>query len=268
MTETDINRNSDEEENAPDGQPMNSGPSKFDEFTAVYEELASWNYRRYIEIPHVLRVIGDVSGLSIMDYGCGTGTYSRSLKNAGAARVVCFDPSRPMLEYARERAKELGYREVEFTSELVPETHNGQFDLVLAIYVLPYATTKAELNYMCTRMGNLLKPGGRLITLPIHPDYNLDPEYYAEYGLRLTQQKQLDEPFSYVDGGPVQLHLCHGKWDIRIMATYWSRASLTHAMIEAGFSTVTQVDLGNIDVDATLEKYVRQPHAAVIECTK
>lgn len=269
MTSTEFDRNSEEVNNAPE-ESKTASQSQFDELTTLYEEMASWPFRRDIEIPSTLRVIGNVTGLSILDYGCGTGIYARCLKEAGAARVVGFDSCRRMVEYAQEKAIKSG-TEIEFTSELLPEIYDGQFDLVLGVYVLPYATTKAELEYMCSQMGNLLKPGGRLITLPIHPDYNLNPDFYAEYGFRFTPQKRSDESYSYTDGGPVDFHICYEKWNIRLVATYWSGDSLTQALVGAGFSSVSQIDLCKNKLGIicpTLLKYVNQPHASLIECKK
>lgn len=266
MANTGTDRDLEEEKNE-SRESTNLSQSQFDELATLYEEMFAWPFRRDIEIPNTMRVIGDVSNLSILDFGCGTGTHSRLLKRAGAARVVGFDPCLRMLEYAKEKAINAG-AEIEFISELVPEIYNGQFDLVLGVYVLPYASTRSELDDMCSRMGNLLKPGGRLITLPVHPECNPNPDYYEEYGFRMAPQKQSNESYGFTDGGPIDFHICYEKWDVRLEPTYWSRVSLTNALVGAGFSSVSQIDLFRENLNAFMVKYVNQPHASLIECKK
>ena len=43
--------------------------------------------RRYVELPSVSEMLGDVTGLSILDLACGTGYYAKALRRRGAARM-------------------------------------------------------------------------------------------------------------------------------------------------------------------------------------
>ncbi len=49
-----------------------------------------------------------VKGKSVLDVGCGPGHYGVTLAREGAARVVLLDPSREMLQIARERSERAG----------------------------------------------------------------------------------------------------------------------------------------------------------------
>ncbi|HTF86671.1 MAG TPA: methyltransferase domain-containing protein [Niabella sp.] len=64
---------------------------QFDDLSSLYEDMASWPFRKEIETPSVLETLGDVRGKDVLDFGCGDGTYSRILKRLGARRVVGFD---------------------------------------------------------------------------------------------------------------------------------------------------------------------------------
>src|SRR3712207_9011690 len=59
-------------------------------------------------------------GRSILDLACGTGIYSRLLKQRGAARVVAVDLAPEMIAVAQrlEEQTPLGVRSEEHTSEL------------------------------------------------------------------------------------------------------------------------------------------------------
>ncbi|EPX56861.1 hypothetical protein D187_007296 [Cystobacter fuscus DSM 2262] len=149
----------------------------------------------------MLQRLGSVEQMDVLDFGCGSGLYSRLLKERGARRVVGYDEAEGMLRYASRR-EEKERRGIEYTSRLADRLE-GQFDVVLGVYVLPYASTREGLHAMCASMSRLLRPGGRLLTLPIHPAYEGDPEYYRPYGLRLVSDRPHEE------GGAVQLELSY-----------------------------------------------------------
>ncbi|RDK02990.1 class I SAM-dependent methyltransferase [Paraburkholderia lacunae] len=237
--------------------------SQFDDLAALYDEMASWPFRRDMEIPNVLATLGDVSGRDILDFGCGNGMYSRWLKERGARRVTGYDVSDGMLNYARRREEKDGLG-ITFTQNL--SDLDGQFDIVLAVYVLPYATTHEGLHELCVSMARPLRRGGRLIALPIHPDYARDPSYYEPYGLRLAPEGP------DVDGGRVQLDLCLPPHESRVTAYVWSKESLDAALYAAGLGPVQWVQYGligrsaNTGADDFMEAYWRKPHAAILNC--
>jgi len=49
--------------------------------------------------PVVLSQLGDVKGKAILDYGCGTGTFSRFLQSKGAI-ITGLDVSENMIVYS------------------------------------------------------------------------------------------------------------------------------------------------------------------------
>ncbi|WP_029058933.1 class I SAM-dependent methyltransferase [Stappia stellulata] len=243
----------------------NENAEQFNELAGLYEDMAEWPFRKDIEIPTVLQTIGDVEGLSVLDFGCGTGMYSRWLKQRGAAKVVGYDPTVGMLNYARRRAEKEGL-DISFVSELKPGLR-GQFDLVLAVYVLPYASTAAELQAMCNEMVGLLRPGGRLVTLPIHPSYDPHANYYEAYGFRLIADDP-EDPFA--DGGGVTLELCMSGQQGKVAAWYWSASSLERAMDEAGIKSLEWRELvapayPTIEqAPESLHAYLQKPHSNII----
>ncbi len=240
----------------------------FDEYAGLYEQLAQWPYRKYLEIPALAACLGDLTGQTVLDFGCGPGFFSRWLKQRGAQAVVGHDISAGMLNYARRR-EEKERQGIIYLAEL-DETYTAAFDIVLAIYVLPYAPDHEALRALCRSMARVLKPGGRLITLPLHPDFHPDAEYYRAYGFRLI------EPAPRRDGGKVRLHLCQPPYDINLDAYYWSAETLAAALADAGFINLRWPGLtlpagpaptppGGFEF---LLPYFLRPHVAIIECVK
>lgn len=244
--------------------------SQFDALAALYEDMATWPFRRDIETPSVLARIGDVRGLDVLDFGCGSGLYSRLLKARGARRVVGYDLAEGMLNYARRRAEKDGL-DIGFVSQLTPDL-DGQFDAVLAVYVLPYAQTTEELRGMCADMLRPLRPGGRLITLPLHPDYDPRPDYYEDCGFRLDPE--YDPAHAHDDGHRVRLDLCYRQHRASVHAWYWSRPTLEDSLRRAGATQIDWHDPHAPDypdparAPTALRAYLARPHAALIECRR
>lgn len=243
---------------------------QFEGLADLYEDMSDWPFRRYIETPSVLERIGDVGGLDVLDFGCGAGTYARLFKRLGARRSAGYDLAEGMLASARRRAAQEALQ-IDFVSSLDADIV-GRFDRVLAVYVLPYAQTPAELERMCAQMLAPLKPGGRLVTLPIHPDYEPAPEYYEPYGFRMTP-KRADS--AHRDGERIRLDLFYQqRYDVSVEARYWSRDTIDAALRRAGAAGVewhqprAHAETGASPPMAELDAYVRKPHAAIVECMR
>jgi SAM-dependent methyltransferase len=236
----------------------NNRDAQFDTLAALYDDMATWPFRKEIEIPAVLEKIGNVSNMDIFDFGCGSGHYSRLLKSKGAKRVVGFDIAGGMLDHAREREIRVP-QGVEYTSTL--EGFEKKFDLVLGVYVLPYADNREKLQSMVNSMVRLLRPGGRLLTLPLNPEYAVDHDYYAPYGFRLMT----DTP--YQEGSEVYLHLPIGDQDIKITAWYWSRSSLNQSLEDAGLADIQwhAPRLTESQPSMNLDAYLEQPHTMLVD---
>ncbi|MET9478858.1 class I SAM-dependent methyltransferase [Streptomyces sp. NPDC006638] len=239
----------------------------FDQAALVYEEFSAGPFRQHLEFPSVLGLLGDMSQLRVLDMGCGNGVYSRMLARAGAGHVLGTDASRGMIEHARDReAKDrLG---INYLTGSLPPALAGTFDLVLGVYVLPYATTHDELTALCRSAADALRPGGRFVTLPVHPEVAYDADHYARYGFRL----HLDPPLT--DGSPLELELSPGGGhELRVTARYWSAAALEKALADAGFGPVRWQSHRLAPAAAARPAefwapYLSAPHAAILDTRK
>ncbi len=145
-------------------------------------------------------IIGDVAGKSILDLGCGDGFYSRKFKQKGAAKVVGVDTSEKMVELARaEEAKYL--QKLEY---IVCDVGNlgkiGSFDLVVASFLLNYASTKEQLLQICQMISTNLKPEGRFVS--INNNVEQPPEFF-EALIKYGYTKSIPEPLQ--EGTPITL---------------------------------------------------------------
>jgi SAM-dependent methyltransferase len=154
-----------------------------------------------------VEVLGDVSGLDVLDLGCGVAYFSAWLARRGA-RVVGLDVTPAQLATARRMQAETGleFELVEASAEDVP-LEDASFDLVLSEYG---ASIWCDPAAWVPEAARLLRPGGQLVflrnsTLVIlcSPDEGRVEERLArpQFGMRRFEW----------DGG-VEFHLAHGDW--------------------------------------------------------
>jgi SAM-dependent methyltransferase len=106
--------------------------------------------------------LGDVSGLDVIELGCGTAYLSAQLLHRGA-RPVGVDPTPAQLETARRMMDLTGIRFplVEAPAERVP-LPDASFDLAVSEFG---ASLYADPQMWIPEASRLLRPGGRLVFL-------------------------------------------------------------------------------------------------------
>lgn len=155
-----------------------------------------------------LGILGDVSGLDVVELGCGTAYFSAWLAKRGA-RVVGVDPTRAQLETARRMQDELGieFPLVEAPGEEVP-LPDASFDLVLSEHG---AATWADPYRWIPEAARLLRPGGRLIFLGGTPLAKLCYPDVGPITTELQRQYFGMHRFDWThDDGGIEFQLGHG----------------------------------------------------------
>ena len=112
----------------------------------------------------LLARLGDVTGESVLEIGCGTGALTAPLAAAVGdnGRVVSIDISEPMLGAARQRVGEPGLRNVTLVlgDAQVFDVEPAAFDLATSrMGVMFFADPAAAFR----NIASALKPGGRLV---------------------------------------------------------------------------------------------------------
>ena len=133
-----------------------------DRYSALAESKAG---NGYIEHPAMRAQLTDVSGLSVLDAGCGPGFLSSYLAVKGA-KVTGFDVSPRMIELARTRTAGAAKLFVADMSGDIPELGAGEFDIVVSSLAIDYVRDwTVPLNTFL----RVLKPGGILVFSVQHP---------------------------------------------------------------------------------------------------
>jgi 2-polyprenyl-3-methyl-5-hydroxy-6-metoxy-1,4-benzoquinol methylase len=120
---------------------MNSKTSQYDDFTAEYAAYVARREQGGVDgdpmgiLPHMLALLGDLSGRFVLDAGCGEGYLARILAACGA-RVMGIDLVPRLIDLARARdpAGAIEYRVADLSAPLPADV--GPFDAVASYLVL------------------------------------------------------------------------------------------------------------------------------------
>jgi ubiquinone/menaquinone biosynthesis C-methylase UbiE len=112
-------------------------------------------------LKHFPEILGNLTGKSVLDCGCGTGGLSAALSQNGA-KVTAFDLSNGMLKVAQKRASswKLEIPLVESAFENLPFKDNS-FDFVVGTMILHHT----ELEKAVSEIKRVLKKNGRILFL-------------------------------------------------------------------------------------------------------
>ena len=115
----------------------------------IYDRSASFWARRepnslsdFTARPKIFDMCGDVSGLSIVDLGCGEGYCARVLEDRGASRIEAIELSDKMIDLGRKQQNEgsrINYRQGDVTN--LPY-EDGEFDMAVGVFVYNYLTVE------------------------------------------------------------------------------------------------------------------------------
>jgi ubiquinone/menaquinone biosynthesis C-methylase UbiE len=201
---------------------------QYDHIGSKYDEYARTATLKRAERYTFFRMVGELTGKRVLDLACGFGFYTRLLKQRGAVQVLGIDISPEMvrLAYAKEQDEPTG---VEYrVGDAIDLPALGSFDLVTAVYLLNYATSKDQMLGMCRSAYDNLVPGGRFVAYTVNPAFTLSKPNSTKYGV--TMLRQLPE---------VDRYMCDLEFVTDPPMPYqhpqWNQVTHEWALREAGF---------------------------------
>ncbi len=156
-------------------------PNRYDDYAVEYAALVAEREGQGLAddpiMPRLLDLLGDISGLSVLDAGCGEGYLARILAGRGAT-VTGIDISPRLIELARARDAEgaIEYRVADLSAPL-PE-YDRRFDLIASHLVLN--DVPDHRGFIAT-LGAVLKPGGRLVVAMNNPYSYVVRKHVTDY---------------------------------------------------------------------------------------
>lgn len=203
----------------------------------------------------VHEVMGDVSGLSVLDLGCGEGRFCRQLSERGAV-VTGFDLTLPLVE--RAVSLDAGGRYFRGNAEAMA-LRSGVFDWAVSyIMLLDVPDYRACIG----EIARVLKPGGRLVYVNLQA-------YCTSPGQSWVRDEEGKDLYFPIDHDAFE----HGSWaewrDIRIANYHRPLGAYMTAFLSAGFKLVRfEEPLPDWSEWGYDSRYARVPWAHLMEWVK
>lgn len=118
-----------------------------------------------IEGPIVFELLGDVTGTSILDLGCGDGSFGKELIQIGATEYIGVEGSEKMVEAAKANLKAINCNVIKDSMETYAYPKNT-YDVVTSRFAIHYV---ADINQLFRSIHKSLKDDGKFIFSIQHP---------------------------------------------------------------------------------------------------
>ncbi len=157
------------------------------------------------------RSLSCLSGLRILDIGCGAGLLCEPLTRLGA-QVIGIDPSETNIAAAKLHADK-GHLSIDYRATTVEAMDvRERFDIVLAMEVIEHVT---DVGAFLSRCAAMVKPGGMMVVSTLNRNWKsfalaiVGAEYVLRWLPRGTHQWD-----KFVTPDELAQHLAHNKFAI------------------------------------------------------
>jgi toxoflavin synthase len=202
--------------------------------------------------PVVTDLLGNINGKSVLDYGCGTGTFSRFLQSKGAS-VTGVDVSENMIEVAKTSSSDaIAYYPI-FSGGLDFLAGN-KFDFVVSNFVLCTVPSRQEISMILDQIYRVLKKKGLFVFMNSNWDKSNGKEFISF---------KLDFCEDLVSGHPITA-IIKSDPPILLHDYFWSIEDYRKMLLKSGFRiNVLREDIADSDDVAWLEEKNYPPYYVI-----
>lgn len=188
----------------------------------VVNSITDW----LLGYPNVLKLLGDLNGKTVLDYGCGNGRFTRYIaKNYPLANVIGVDTSAKAITNAAEKTEvSLGIQYHDISSHM--DIGQYEFDRACANFVFCTIPNIETLQSLTRLIYDKLPEGGIFVVMDPHP---------GTHGHRFTSF-QSDETDGKLSGDKVHVRLFTNSIDLEFDDYFWTREDYEKTLTQAGFS--------------------------------
>ena len=173
--------------------------------------------------PVVTDLLGDITGKSVLDYGCGTGTFSRFLQSKGAS-VTGLDVSENMIEVAKSNSSDkIVFHTI--SDGGLDFLDDNMFDFVVSNFVLCTVPSRREISMILDQIYRVLKKEGLFVFMNSNWDKSNGKDFIS---FKLEKCEDL------VSGHPV-IAIIKSDPPIMLHDYFWPIAEYRKLLQESGF---------------------------------
>jgi SAM-dependent methyltransferase len=160
-----------------------------EEYDNKYHAVMDWRLGYSV----IEGLLGEIGGKRILDYGCGSGKFSRRLRDLGAL-VTAVDISTNAIERAKQKDRiGIDYRVVENDNLSFLESIGG----AVAAFVFCTMQQESQVRNIAQQIYAKLNPGSYFVVLEPHPE-SLGYEYVS---------MKREKPLNVRNGTPIKVRL-------------------------------------------------------------
>jgi len=146
--------------------------AQYDKIAKIYFEKRKnkkdFDYNRDIEVPAMVKAIGNVRGKTILDMGCGFGDHIEKLLKQKPKKIIGFDLSPELIRFANgQKLQNCEFFVLNFDKKMPFKA--GQFDIVFSSLAVHYSN---NLDRLFSNVRKILKKNGLFLFSTSHPIFN------------------------------------------------------------------------------------------------
>jgi toxoflavin synthase len=208
----------------------------------------------------------------VLHLACGAGYYTKKIKQMGASHVLAIDSSEEMLRLARED-ETTNLSGVKYLhKDVISLGQIGEFDVVVATFLLHYARNKDELLKMCQAASLNTINGGYFVSINNNFGKQLEfsPDAYHKYGLTCNFSDDMK------DGDIIGIDVGYKGSRVQFDTYFYSKKTYMNALKKAGFSEIElHYPVYSQDIDFSPDVapdssfwdfYIENPTQVLIKC--
>ena len=194
--------------------------------------------------PEFFKAVGNVEGCSLLDLACGSGYYTKLLKQKGASEVIGVDISEGMIKEADKDELEHSLGITYVVGDASKYVHGHEMDVVTGAFLLCYADSEENLLKFCENIYANLKCGGKFVTMQPVLDETCNLEDMT-LGYTFVPYVNEKKPDTLYDG--VQVDVTIYSADFKSKCSFpsflWKSQTISKLLYAVGFEDVKIVPI-------------------------
>ena len=190
-----------------------------------YSDLGIQGTTYQMAYEEVARMLGNLSGKKVLDFGSGTGRSSRFLSSLGPEAVAGVDHNESMIVQARARNIEnIRYHLID---RFLP-FDDSSFDAALSIYAFPEMPNLEAMQEALTEIARVLRSRASFVLVIANP---------GAFGHDFVSYSRTGNPNSLKSGVKTDCNM-KGERPYAITDIYWTEADYRNILVASGFELV------------------------------
>lgn len=213
------------------------------------DNLERFDFNRDIEVPAMIKMVGNVKNKSIFDIGCGFADHLVKLSSKEPKNIVGVDLSCELINIAKSlNIKNSNFYVHDIRKKLNENDEN--FDLAFSSLVVHYLSPK-ELDNLFSEINRILKKGGEFIFSTGHPLFNLRKTRIGELLKNMDNEVMMET--HYFNEGPHEVEL--GSTIGKVPIYNFTFETLIKTALKNNFEIIDYIDAKPTESSKIYDKY-------------